>query len=482
VPASFDMPAFDLSESVAIRQEEPERFQVVFLDTDDLRLARWGASLRHRSGAGWTASLPAAEGRAPLAAGRYDYPDATNAPPPAAVDLLRGFARSEPLKPVARLRTQRRRVEARNGDDASAELVDDEVSVLSGRRIAARYRRLSLFAPAGAGRDLMGAMEAELRAAGAGPGDPTPDHVAALGPRATGPPDVVSPELPPDPTAADLVRAAMASAVTLLICHHAAVVVGEDPEGVHQARIASRKVRSTLRTFAAVLDPEWTESLREEVGWLGGVLGDARDADVLSARLRERAPMLAEGSAGLDALLEAAESARSDARSAMLLQYRGPRYAVLLDRLVEAAREPAFVPAAGDPASSLVPGLREQWRAVRRAGKAARQAGTDDDLHELRILAKRCRYSAEALAPVGGKRARSFAAAAGRLQAVLGEHNDAVTAQRWLREWSSGRSSAAEAFTAGEMAGIERGVAAAARDRWHKAWRALAERDPADWR
>ena len=66
------------------------------------------------------------------------------------------------------------------------------------------------------------------------------------------------------------------------------VRIGEDPEGVHQARVATRRLRSHLRTFRKLLEPEWAEPLRDELGWLGDELGGVRDADVLLDRLKSR--------------------------------------------------------------------------------------------------------------------------------------------------------------------------------------------------
>lgn len=479
---SFQMPEFGGTDGVVIEAHEPERLVVAFFDTEDLRLARWGASLRHVTGRGWTLELPVAAGRAPFTRGEYSFPGGPGAPPAPAVDVVRAFVRTASLKPVARLRTLRRAVDLGAADEPLARVTDDEVSVLAGRRIAARFRRLEVNPPAGAEAGVPKWVVQELRAAGATALDVTPDHVLALGPRATEPPDVVVEPLAQNPTAGQVVRRAVATAVTQLICHHAAIVVGEEPEGVHQARVATRRLRSNLRTFEAVLEPEWTESLRDEAGWLGEALGATRDADVLVLRLGERARSLPPGAPGVDGLLEALGSARVRARDSLLAQMRDDRYVQLLDRLVEAAREPAMRPEGDAPADALVPMFREQWRSVRKRAKGAGRRASEEDLHDIRILTKRCRYSAEALAPLAGKRVRAFASAAGRLQAVLGEHNDAVTAERWLREWGAARTSVGEAFTAGELAGMERGAAALARSGWRKAWQGLADSDPTNWR
>jgi CHAD domain-containing protein len=106
-----------------------------------------------------------------------------------------------------------------------------------------------------------------------------------------------------------------------------------------------------------------------------------------------------------------------------------------------------------------------------------KEAGTgpsDEQLHAIRIRAKRVRYAAEAVAPMMGKPARRFAEAAARLQTVLGEHNDAVVAEAWLRSWAAERRSGDAAFAAGMLAGIERAAAQTAREGWRKAWKAVA--------
>src|SRR5207237_733472 len=79
----------------------------------------------------------------------------------------------------------------------------------------------------------------------------------ALGPAAQGDPDVAVPARPPDPTAADVVRRAIAAGVQLLLRHDALVRLGGDPEHVHQARVGTRRLRSHLRTFRPLLDRAW---------------------------------------------------------------------------------------------------------------------------------------------------------------------------------------------------------------------------------
>src|SRR5439155_12843054 len=168
-------------------------------------------------------------------------------PPEDAVDLVRAFVRTETLVPVTRLRTLRRSVvlreeppEGRGEGTPLIEVVDDEVSVMDGRRLAARFRELEVEALNGASDQLVDRVVEVLRAAGAGEPDPTPKYVRAVGPRATEPPEVTVGDLPSGATAGSVLRHALASSVIRLLGHDPIVRLDADPEGVHQARVATR--------------------------------------------------------------------------------------------------------------------------------------------------------------------------------------------------------------------------------------------------
>ena len=124
---------------------EPERLSTTYLDTEDLRLARWGVSFRHRLGEGWTVKLPTDDHGTLLARSEITFAGERKRPPPAAVDLVRAFIRSAELRPQTSLKTLRRRTELHDADgQLLADVVDDEVSVLEGRRIVARFRELEV--------------------------------------------------------------------------------------------------------------------------------------------------------------------------------------------------------------------------------------------------------------------------------------------------------------------------------------------------
>jgi CHAD domain-containing protein len=279
------------------------------------------------------------------------------------------------------------------------------------------------------------------------------------------------------------VRQAIAASVVRLTQHDTVMRFDTDPEGVHQARVATRRLRSDLRTFRPLLDREWASELRDELDWLAPVLGVVRDGDVMLERMRRRAAQVPEVDAGGAALVLATlEAERGEAHARLLETLRGERYLVLLDRLVAAANAPALLLEADLPAPTVLPRLvRRPWRGLARRVKAIGKQPADEDLHAVRIEAKRVRYAAEAVAPVLGRQARTFARAAATLQEVLGDLNDAVVAERWLRGWAGESRSTPAAFAAGQLAGLERAAAQETRARWRKAWKELASPKLRSW-
>jgi CHAD domain-containing protein len=486
-------PAFHLPdlagviEGVAVAPQETVRMDTVYYDTPDLRLARWGVSLRHRAGEGWTLKLapaPSAPGKpgAVLERDELTFQGGAKKPPEAALEVVRAYVRNAELVPVARLSTVRRRVRLVDASGTRvAEVVDDEVSVRDGRRVAARFREIEVEVPGENGADgIITPLVTRLRGAGAGAPDPTPKHIRALGPRAIEPPEVSPEPLLPQAPAKDVIRNVLAESVAALLHNDPLVRTGRDPEAVHQARVATRKLRSNLRTFGPLLDVEWTEPLRSELGWLAMSLGSVRDREVLLERLRERTKSLpASDQRAAASLLHLLEVEINALRKKLIDDLDSQRYIDLLEQLVTAAHSPATLPDGDQPAIAVLPALATTpWRRLRSAVRQLPEAPTDPELHRIRILAKRARYAAEAVAPVAGPGAVAFAKAAAKLQTILGEHQDSVTAQAWLR---AARVTGRRAFVAGELIALESLAASDARAKWKKAWDALDRKRLRDW-
>ncbi len=344
----------------------PLRLQAVYYDTEDLRLLRHGVTLRHRrerrrpgGHAGereWTLKLPAPSDGKGLVRKELMWPGGGGAVPKAAAALVTGYARGARLVVVARLSTERRRTVVEDGaGSALVEVDDDTVSVMDGRRLAARFREVEVEVVDADGDETLARVVARLQDAGALPGDDRPKVARALGRRATEPPEIGDVELGPDATLGQVVAASIGSGYRRLVEHDAGVRLDEDHEDVHQARVATRRLRSDLRTFGPLLDPEWTEETRAELGWLAGALGAVRDADVLGERLDERRRALAENDReAADHLRARLDRERRRAHRALAEAMGGARYVALLDRLVAAALDPPLavsglaLPGAGD--------------------------------------------------------------------------------------------------------------------------------------
>jgi CHAD domain-containing protein len=469
-PGGFRTPAFGEPTGVVPVSLPARAFQTTYVDTPDLRLARWGTSLRHRSGEGWTVKLPTGGGGPLLVRGEhvFDPPGDVARIPDAALDLVRAYVRDAPVKPVVRLRTVRHptRLDDLEGNPV-AELVLDEVSILDGSRVVERFREIEVEVTPATPVETLDVILDALRQAGAMPTDNRPKYERALGARATQAPEVLVQRPGSGATAGDVVRYAIASSVDRYLRHEPGVRAAEDPEAVHQARVATRRLRSDLRTFGSLLEEEWTNVIRQELSWIAGLLGGARDADVLGARLESRIGSLPETDRdGGKKLLEGFQAEWDDARRKLLAAIREPHYFRLLERLIEAARSPALTQMADGPATEVLPGLLDRpWRSLHKAIRALGEDPPDEALHAVRIKAKRVRYAAEAVAPVLGKDAERFAKAAAGLQEVLGEHQDAVVTAEILRARGVGEAGEA-AFAAGQLAGLERAAALEARARW----------------
>jgi len=284
----------------------------------------------------------------------------------------------------------------------------------------------------------------------------------------------------PQPGAAQLLRRAIATSVKRLLDNEAGALAGRDAESVHQARVAVRRLRSLLRSFRPMIDKEWSAPLRQELAWLGTELGAVRDIDVLLARLHSDAQR-AGGTTdpNVKAVFAKVRADRTQARGRLSAAMRSDRYRRLRDVLARASRSPRFTLAARMTArEGLIPIVRKAWKRLRSAVSDLRPRPSVPALHRVRMLAKRCRYAAEAAIPIETKRAASFAQAAAQFQDALGEFNDAEAACRALRRL---RKRTGMALAANALLALESEAAARARSMWPGEWRALADKRLRTW-
>lgn len=285
------------------------------------------------------------------------------------------------------------------------------------------------------------------------------------------------------PAVGDVLRASLLKGVNRLLAEDPGVRHSRDPEAVHQARVATRRLRSDLRTYRKVLSADWTDALRRELGWLGDLLGEVRDLDVL----REHVAWLESGlpdedGAAAATLLVQIERRREAARAHLLGAMQEARYAMLLERIVAAASAPETARRARRPAAEVLPSLmRRPWNSLHASMSSLGAASSDAELHAARISAKRARYAAESMRPVFGDEARAFAETAADLQGVLGDYRDAVVAEHWLRTASDTGIDTSVSFAAGSLAALAREEAARHRARWPRTWKKLSRKRLRFW-
>jgi CHAD domain-containing protein len=236
------------------------------------------------------------------------------------------------------------------------------------------------------------------------------------------------------------------------------MVRADEFDAVHQMRVATRRLRATLRSFGQVIPRSDTERLAAELNWLGGLLGAARDGEVLPAHLQASLR-----STSVELLIGPVQArvqghfapSRAAARAELLEALDSPRYAGLLAELDRLAAGPLPGPRAGDPARDVLPAsvrraYRQADKRMRRAQHAPPGPARDAALHQARKSARRARYAAEAARPAIGPKARRFARQMKKVQSVLGDHQDTVLARQAARELGIGAHLAGEnAFTYG---------------------------------
>ena len=468
VPEDFELPSFDTVLGVAkVSAPVEHNLDAIYYDTPDLRLAASNLVLRRRAGgddAGWHLKESVGDGErlethAPLGAVGDGVPEEL-------ARLVRSRARRRSLVPIAKLESRRvlhRLVGA--DDDVLAEVADDHVTgtaLLHPDPAVTSWREVEVELVDG-DRDILTAAAHRLEDAGAEPARWGSKLGHALGDIDLAPAPV---ELDHRSTAREVVAAHLADQVGRLVSLDPHVR-RDDEDAVHQMRVATRRLRSALATFRRLVDRAVTEPLRDELKWLGGELGAARDTEVIHQRLQEMVaaepPALVHGPVAQR--IDTTMSQRyADARSALLATLDSDRYLQLLDDLDAVASGAVIVGDRADKkATKVLP--RELRRAKRRWQRDVDALDdaedTDVQLHEVRKKAKRVRYAGEAVAPALGNKPKKLAARMEELQDVLGRHQDGIVTARVLEQLADdARAAGEDTFTYGRLHAIEQRAAA----------------------
>ncbi|GAA4910245.1 CHAD domain-containing protein [Actinomycetospora succinea] len=216
----------------------------------------------------------------------------------------------------------------------------------------------------------------------------------------------------------------------------------DEHDAVHQFRVGARRLRTVLATYRPVLRRDVTDPLRDELRWVAGVAGAARDAEVAEEQLGE---LLATVPGWLvlgpvDQRVHAVLRQRyRRAHDDLLAVLDGDRFAELLAGLERLLVDPPLTArATEDAAPVLARCVRRDDKRLRAAVAAAARASTEQEhaelLHEVRKAAKRLRYAAESVEAVHGKDAARVAGRAKTVQTHLGDHQDTVVQREVLLE------------------------------------------------
>ncbi len=248
-------------------------------------------------------------------------------------------------------------------------------------------------------------------------------------------------ELDADATLDDALAAIFAECLRQITANLEPAAEGADPEGVHQLRVATRRLRSALSLLRAQLPAELGRELRDELRGLASALGPARDLDVFLAETLEPILALQPAEAHLKRLRDAALEARADAYDRVREAVTSPRTTRLLLRLGRTLSSRAWrdQPLSPESARLFSPARAHAAELLGRHHRKALRGGRDlthrpvEDLHRLRITLKKLRYLGEFFAGLYPRKpARRVLRRAARLQDALGHLNDSANAEALL--------------------------------------------------
>ena len=454
----------------------PRRLVDSYRDTDDWRIARAGFVVRTRR-RGRHDEVTLKDNRPAEGSGLRQRLEVTEVLPPSGLDALgedgpvgrrlRAIVGSRRLREVLQVRTRRRPFALRvGGIDVAEVALDDTMIVVGTGQRPMQLRRVEVEVQ----HDWLEALEPiveQLRlTCGLQPARLSKFEAGllALGEEVPGTPELGPTDVSATSTMGEVAFAVLRRQLAVLGAKEPGTRLGEDPEELHDMRVATRRLRAALSLFEGVL-PVRAQVFRAELGWLAGLLGAVRDLDV---QLENLAGMsLSDADVGLDsahhggdplAVLAALLERERDAARRDMLQgldsVRWDRLAKGLTVMVQqgparrslATRVPAVI---GLP--ELVLARHEK---VTKAAKRAKRSGVVTDFHALRIRCKRLRYALEFSSDVYGGRTSRYVRTLTVLQGELGEMQDAEVASLQLAALATGNSHlpAATIFVMGGVA------------------------------
>ena len=438
MPDLTDLPSVGAQTTVT-----EEALDAIYYDTAAFDLLRAGITLRRRKGgsdAGWHLKVPGREGEIRT---ELRLPDAEQLPDEFA-DLLTARARGRELRPAAQITTKRQRsILTADDDHALAEVALDAVTAKSFGPDSAltRWNELEIELAEGVaeGRSLLKAADRQLQREGIRRSSrPTKLHTALVHSLEAVVKQSATYPQPADDASAPVLAYLREQFEELTAWDMA--VRRDASDSVHQMRVAARRMRAALQAYQPLLRGDQVRHVISELRWIGQQLGDARDEEVIAARLSARIgevpteQVLGPVAARVQGHYAPRQAA---ARRALMEALNSKRYVALLLSLEALLANPPLKQRAQDTPDAPTLVRRAHRRVSRRMRNALQQAPgpkRDAALHEVRKAAKRARYAAEVAGLSHGKKARRSARGYKKLQSLLGDHHDAVISSAALRE------------------------------------------------
>jgi triphosphatase len=465
---------------------EPEReLRDVYYDTEDWRLYRAGNKLRVRNTDGQSAQAtmkslaPPEDG---LRRRREISEPMEGIKTPKGIsgpvgDRVRRLAGTADLRPLFEVRTRRRSFVLRTETPSSGEIVEDTSGNIRPQNSEqdATVAEIALdeseiFANGGASTHLS-RVEVEVGSDAAindGVGDfvemlrdalklrPTRVSKFRTGLSVAGLSPEVAPDLGPTQIEATLSCGEVAFAIlrrhfAAMLAHEPGVRLGEDPEELHDMRVATRRLRAALKLYSDVL-PKRAERYERDLRWVAGALGEGRDLDVHLEGISEEASTSRNGEV-LKEVVSLLRERRVEARRRMLKALDSNRYQRLVATFSGTLRR-GHSPTPSGPILEAAPELvRDRYKKVRKAANTLREDSPPEHFHDLRKKGKRLRYALEPLQEIYGKPAQKMVKLLKKMQDDLGDQQDLVVATGLMEELGvAGDLPPQAAFSMGTMA------------------------------
>ncbi len=279
------------------------------------------------------------------------------------------------------------------------------------------------------------------------------------------------------------------SALGHLLINRNAASSGKDIEGVHQVRVAIRRIKSAVTVFHHFLLEEQTAPIKTEIEWMMDTLGPARDLDVFLDEVVPAVMANRPDDQDLNAITKAAKKARTANYRKVRSMLSSSRYTKTMLRLAlwieerEWRETQSIIELDGPLNATAGKLLSRRYRKILKMGRKFKKLSAEQR-HEIRIVLKKLRYTSEFFSSLYSKnQSKSYIASMKSLQNALGAANDVAVAEELTQSLvKSVRRGSKDSFAlqsgAGKILGWHSRAAADAEVDIVSLWHGFAKSEP----